>query len=301
MTALDEALADPEPAPARVRTLLAAELERGVEELRRKRAGIPEPVVVAVAPGAAPGAALLAVAPVPSTLRADPQEVDERSWLLVAALVGALVTGGGRALAAGDLDGHLVLAVHASPPAAPDAELAALAFDESVERIDRLRARAVALPSATLDVARDVRPPVGAAHPLLVAEAIASLGANPADPAEVAAQEDAVLAALAPPTQAARPHDDPDPARRVARRILQRLAGMGKWGGYHTEFSHLARGFHGNDKQLAEEVGKRLLAAGILEEKPSVGQRHVFLNPRRARDVYALVEEGTVPADLRLD
>ena len=33
----------------------------------------------------------------------------------------------------------------------------------------------------------------------------------------------------------------PRPARRVARRILQRLDGMGKWGGYHTDFAHLAR------------------------------------------------------------
>ena len=60
----------------------------------------------------------------------------------------------------------------------------------------------------------------------------------------------------------ARPHDDPDPARRVARRILQRLNGMGKWGGYHTEFAHLARGFAGNDRELAEAVGEALLDAG---------------------------------------
>ena len=58
---------------------------------------------------------------------------------------------------------------------------------------------------------------------------------------------------------------------------------MGKWGGYHTEFAHLARGFAGNERALAEAVGEALLAAGLLAEKPSVGQRHVFLNPRRAR------------------
>jgi hypothetical protein len=109
-----------------------------------------------------------------------------------------------------------------------------------------------------------------------------------------------VLAAIAPHTQATRPHDDPDPARRVARRILQRLAGMGKWGGYHTDFSHLARGFHGNDKQLAEQVGERLIEAGLLQQKPSVGQRHVYLNPRRAADVYALIDEGKLPPGLSL-
>ena len=59
----------------------------------------------------------------------------------------------------------------------------------------------------------------------------------------------------------ARPHDDPDPARRVARRILQRLNGMGKWGGYHTDFAHLARGFAGNDRS-ARRGGRRGAARG---------------------------------------
>jgi hypothetical protein len=290
MTALADALAEADPAPARLRALLDAELEHGEQELRRKRAGIPDPVTVLVVPG------LLAVAPVPSTLRADPQEVDERAWLLVAALAGALVQAGGGPLTAGDLDGRLVLAAPGQ-----DGELAALAFDEHVARVDRLRARALAGPPGLLDAARDLRAPVGETHPLRVAEAIAELGGNPADQASAAEHEEEVLAALAPRAAAARPHDDPDPARRVARRIVQRLAGMGKWGGYHTEFSHLARGFHGNDKQLAEDVGERLLAAEILLSKPSVGQRHVFLNPRRARDVYALIDEGKMPSDLDLE
>jgi len=86
----------------------------------------------------------------------------------------------------------------------------------------------------------------------------------------------------------------------VARRILQRLDGMGKWGGYHTEFAHLARGFAGNDRKLAEAVGEAMLEAGLLAEKPSVGQRHVFLNPRRAADIHTLIERGDVPADLTL-
>jgi hypothetical protein len=289
MPALADALAEAEAAPARLRALLDAELARGEQELTHKRAGIPDPVSVLIVPG------LLAVAPVPATLRADPQEVDERAWLLVAALAGALIAAGGPPLTAGELDGRLVLAA----PGA-DAELAVLAFEDHVARVDRLRAVALAGPEGLLDAARDLRAPVGDTHPLRVAAAIAELGGNPADQASAAEHEEAVLAALAPRGAAARPHDDPDPERRVARRIVQRLAGMGKWGGYHTEFSHLARGFHGNDKQLADAVGERLLAAGILESKPSVGQRHVFLNPGRARDVYALIDEGTIPPDLEL-
>jgi hypothetical protein len=117
----------------------------------------------------------------------------------------------------------------------------------------------------------------------------------------VAEHEEAVLASLQQDDGAVpAPHDDPDPSRRIARRILQRLNGMGKWGGYHTEFAHLARGFAGNEKALAERVGEALLQAGLLSEKPSVGQRHVFLNPRRAGDIHALIERGELPADVRL-
>ena len=76
---------------------------------------------------------------------------------------------------------------------------------------------------------------------------------------------------------------------------------MGKWGGYHTEFVHLAKGFgKGNEQRLALEVGERLLAAGLLVEKRSVGQRHVFLNPRRAADIRALIDEGELPPGLSL-
>jgi hypothetical protein len=158
------------------------------------------------------------------------------------------------------------------------------------------------LPGAVLAEATDLRAPIGPAHPLVVASRVAALGGHPADPASMEEHEDEVLAALeaAGGPAITRPHDDPDPARRVARRILQRLDGMGKWGGYHTEFTHLPRGFAGNDRALAEAVGEALLASGLLAEKPSVGQRHVFLNPRRAADIRALIERGETPSDLRL-
>jgi hypothetical protein len=75
---------------------------------------------------------------------------------------------------------------------------------------------------------------------------------------------------------------------------------MGKWGGYHTDFAHLARGFAGNDRALAQDVGEALLAAELLAEKPSVGQRHVFLNPRRAAEIHRLIDDGDLPPGMRL-
>jgi hypothetical protein len=144
----------------------------------------------------------------------------------------------------------------------------------------------------------DLRAPIGPTHPLRVAEAAARLGASSLDEDALEAIEPQLLALLEPSGPTVRAHDDPDPRRRVMRRILQRLDGMGKWGGYHTAFDHLARGFAGNERALAYEVGEELLEEGLLEQKPSVGQRHVYLNARRAGDIRRLIDEGELPAGL---
>jgi hypothetical protein len=297
----------PSAATAQLRALLVAALRHGRAELALKRSGYGAPVEVAVGHD---GARLVAATPADAALRADPEQAGEREWLLVAATVGALCdlasTGppadaGAIGVEAGDLDGTLVVAL---PAPAVDAatldELVPLAFEDHARSIDRLRAAARAVPGAVLaDV--DLRPPIGAGHPLRIAETVARLGGRPAEPRSVEAHEDAVLALLEPaPSGSVPPHADPDPASRVARRILQRLNGMGKWGGYHTDFAHLARGFAGNDRALAQAVGEALLDAGLLAEKPSVGQRHVFLNPRRAADVHRMIESGARPPGLTL-
>jgi hypothetical protein len=314
VTALATALADAGgaaaagKATAHLRTLLLAALRHGRAELAKARSGYEAPVEVAFAGN---DAGLLAATPAAAALRADPEQAAERTWLLVAATVGALVDLAGpgpprsRAdlgLAAAELeDGFLVLFLPATrvEPATLD-ELAPLAFEEHAAGLDRLRARAHAVPAAVLgDLS--LREPIGAGHPLRIAEAVARLGGRPEDERSVEEHEEAVYALLDPEgARPARPHEDPDPGRRVARRILQRLDGMGKWGGYHTDFAHLARGFAGNERQLAQAVGEALIAAGLLAEKPSVGQRHVFLNPRRAADIRRLIETGDAPPGLRL-
>ena len=313
MSELEAALADAggagaaPAATAHLRGLLLASLRHGRSELTLKRSGYAAPVEVAIGQD---GDRLLAATPAGAALRADPQQAADREWLLVAAALGALVDlaepgppAGPDAIGvtAGDLDGFLVVALPAPAldPATLD-ELVPLAFDEHAAGVDRLRAVARAVPGAVLaDVA--LREPIGAGHPLRIAEAVARLGGRPADPRSVEEHEEHVYPLLDPEGERrVAPHEDPDPARRVARRILQRLNGMGKWGGYHTDFAHLARGFAGNDRQLAQEVGEAMLADGLLAEKPSVGQRHVFLNPRRAADIHRLIDTGEAPAGLKL-
>jgi len=313
MTALADALHDaggaaaPAAATAHLRGLLLTALRHGSGELTHKRSGYDAPVEIAIGQD---GEQLLAATPAPATLRADPEQAAERAWLLVAAVVGALVElaepgppadAAALALTAGDLDGFLVVALPAPvQDAAALDELVPLAFDEHASGIDRLRATARAVPGGLL-AGTGLREPMGAGHPLRIAEAVARLDGRPADPRSVEEHEEAVYALLhAGRDRRVSPHEDPDPAMRVARRILQRLNGMGKWGGYHTDFAHLARGFAGNDRQLAQDVGEALLVDGLLDEKPSVGQRHVFLNPRRAADIHGLIERGVAPSGLKL-
>jgi hypothetical protein len=295
----------PPSATARLRTLLQGTLQHGRAELEKPRSGYREPVVVAFAAGRD---TLLAATPAVAGFRADADAVGERGWLLLAAVVATLVDLGESAiparaedlsLRAGDIDGFLLLGLPAHIEVGDLEELAPVAFDEHAGGLDRLRARAAAVPARLLEGA-ELREPIGIDHPLRIAEAVARLGGRPEDAGSVEEHEEAVLALLQPAERAVRPHDDPDPARRVARRILYRLAGMGKWGGYHTDFAHLPRGFAGNERALAKAVGEALLAAGLLAEKPSVGQRHVFLNPSRAGEIRRLIEEGAVPPGLRL-
>jgi hypothetical protein len=310
LTGIEQVLADaggvdaPRERIGQLRRLLGQELQHGAAELGQPRSGYEHPVVLAAATH--PGGGLVAVVPVAPELRADPDVVDERAWLLTAATLGALsdAVGGAQTVLAGAFDGQLALGVRGSDGATPDVELFGLAFEDHIDPVDRLKAIPLAVPQALLEDAGDFKPPIGPGHPLYVAQEVAKLGGRPADPVSLAEHEDAVLALLEATqggrAEFTRPHDDPEPSRRVARRILQRLDGMGKWGGYHTDFTHLARGFAGNDRALADEVGEALLLSGLLAEKPSVGQRHVFLNPRRAADIRGLIERGDVPPDLTL-
>jgi hypothetical protein len=294
---------------ARLRELLRGELGRGAGEMGAARSGRERPVAVAVGATGSPQpsatGSVTAVLPLPPELRADPGAVSERGATLAAAAVERLVeaaepgrprSGTELALALGACEGFLALSYPAADPRW-SAEYAREALDDAVAGIDRLRAQALLLPGHALAV-EDLRPPIGATHPLRVAEAVTRLGASPLDEDAVERLEPELLWLLEPAGRATRAHEDPDPRRRAMRRILQRLHGMGKWGGYHTAFDHLARGFAGNDRALAFEVGEELLAAGLLSEKPSVGQRHVSLNPRRAGEIRALIEEGALPPGL---
>jgi hypothetical protein len=95
--------------------------------------------------------------------------------------------------------------------------------------------------------------------------------------------------------------DDRCPRRRHVRRALRRLMHKGKIGQqYHTEFNHLARGAPPESRADALALGEALIRAGLLGEKPSVGQRHVYLRREALPAIHALIDRGeTDDAGLR--
>jgi hypothetical protein len=278
---------------ARAARAARRELERGARELAPSARATSARARRRRRPATAP-ARRRARAP---ALRADPDAVNERTWLLVAALVGALVeVAGAGTLRAGALGGHLASRSPATPTTPSSCPLA---FEDHVEGVDRLRARALPCPASVLADVDDLRDPIGAAHPLVVAAASRpSAGARPTrlDGGARGRRPRALDAAGGP----SRPHDDPDPARRVARRILQRLDGMGQVGrlphGVRPPGARLRRqrpragrgGGRGAARRRACWRRSRASASATSSSTP------------RAGDIHALIERGEAPADLAL-
>ncbi len=100
-------------------------------------------------------------------------------------------------------------------------------------------------------------------------------------------------APIAEPPPSLAIEDDPCPRRRHARTVLQRMLRMGKVGpGYHTEFDHFRRGAPAHEGRQALDVAEALVRAGLLGEKPSVGQRHIYLERRALPEIHALIDRG---------
>jgi hypothetical protein len=225
--------------------------------------------------GRAVAAALANAAELPAPLRAGDAEIESARW-------------------------EGLVALRLTHPAPGDVlALLPLTLEDHAAELDRVAVVAVELPAGDLDDTE----PAAEERWLWRAETAARLGGRPgaaalAPEVEVAvARLESEFAAEAGVDPAIA--DDPLPRRRAARRMLRRLDGMGKYGGYHTEFRHLARGFSGHERALALEVGEALLRAGLLAEKPSVGQRHVSLVAARTSEIRALVERGACDEPLR--
>ncbi|MDO9354868.1 MAG: hypothetical protein Q7T55_14315, partial [Solirubrobacteraceae bacterium] len=208
--------------------LLRKELARGLDQVPAPRAGYDRPLVV---PFAGAERRLAAVVPVPARLRNDAALLGDapRPFLIVAAVMEALflaaeqlrpVRAGAPLLVRyGAWEDALVVAVpwpRSAAPSTADAELAALAFDEHVAEVDRLRALGAGLPAGVASVVLTGLDPgtaVGHRHPLDLLEVLVRGGRTPAEAATALCGDDpeaeALLdGALGPVVGGHRPHGD---------------------------------------------------------------------------------------------
>lgn len=76
----------------------------------------------------------------------------------------------------------------------------------------------------------------------------------------------------------------------IASRVLAKLLRDGRVGGRHTRVEHaFAHGFTDQEKPIARHVVDRLLVMGLLRKKLNEGSFHVYIDPRRLREVWAII------------
>ena len=205
---------------------------------------------------------------------------------------------------AGDLDGFLVVALPAPRARPGDARRARPARVRRARRrhrpaARRARTRSPAPCSPTSRCASRSAPATRCGSP----RPSRGSAAGPADPRSVEEHEELVYPLLdpasgAPPRRAAR-GPRPRPARRAADPpAAQRDGQVGRLP--HRLRPPRARLRRQRPPARPGGRARRCSRDGLLAEKPSVGQRHVFLNPRRAADIHRLIETGDAPPGLKL-
>lgn len=79
--------------------------------------------------------------------------------------------------------------------------------------------------------------------------------------------------------------------------VLSKLNRMGKIGGSHTEIANLSKGLPSlfksskQGKKVIQESIKEMFNKEYLLQKPSTGEIHVSLNPRKIKEIIEFIEK----------
>ena len=74
-------------------------------------------------------------------------------------------------------------------------------------------------------------------------------------------------------------------------KLLFKLARRRKWGGSHTAFDDLKKGFKPRDHLAVKKAAQELIREGLLFRKPSSYGLHVSLNHERAKEIKQTIRE----------
>ena len=77
----------------------------------------------------------------------------------------------------------------------------------------------------------------------------------------------------------------------VRAQFLFKLARKRKWGGSHTAFDNLKKGFKPRDHALVKKIALDLIRENLLFRKPTSYGLHVSLNHEKAREIKQIISE----------
>jgi len=74
-------------------------------------------------------------------------------------------------------------------------------------------------------------------------------------------------------------------------RFLRKLLNLDMWGGKHTESKNLLKALakHLRGEKVTEEAIKELNRLEFLISKPSTGEIHISLNPRKKKEIEEFI------------
>jgi len=76
-------------------------------------------------------------------------------------------------------------------------------------------------------------------------------------------------------------------------RFLRKLINLDMWGGKHTESKNLLKALpkHLRGEKITDDAIKEIYKLGFLISKPSTGEVHVSLNPKKKKDICEFLEK----------
>ncbi len=77
----------------------------------------------------------------------------------------------------------------------------------------------------------------------------------------------------------------------VKAKLLFKLARRRNWGGSHTAFDNLKKGFKPTDHSAVKDAAEELIKENFLFKKPTGYGQHVSLNPEKAAEIKAKIRE----------
>ncbi len=77
----------------------------------------------------------------------------------------------------------------------------------------------------------------------------------------------------------------------IRNAILRKLVSLGKWGGSHTSFDNLPKGFPKHLRGEVKEMAKELIKENFILAKPTSYSLEVSLNPSMKKEIEGMTRQ----------